>query len=454
MLKKMKKFHFIGIGGVGMSAIAEILLEKGYKITGSDLNNSDIIVNLKQKGAQIYHNHCADNIKDCDAVVISSAIAKDNPELLAARQKNITVYHRSDVLAALLNSAKGIAVAGSHGKTTTSSMLSVILDNAGIDPTVLIGGVVDYFHGNARLGKSDYVIAEADESDGSFLKFDPYIAVVTNIEDDHMDHYGNMENIINAFKQFIGNISEKGTAVLCLDHKNVRKIISDTTKPYISYAIDTPADYRAANIKMSKTTTSFDVTYKENLIGHIELNIPGRHNILNALAAIAVCRFLDIPVEKIADGFKLFHGAKRRFQTKKRTASYWIVDDYAHHPTEIKTTLEAARQTQPKRLICIFQPHRYSRTKLLAAEFGHCFSPADILIFTDIYSAGESPIPGISGKTIVTEVEKTGKKAVYIPDMDKIASYVQNIMQSGDLIITMGAGNIFKCGETLARNLQ
>ena len=453
MLKNTKKLHFVGIGGVGMSAIAEVLLEKGYKITGSDLNTSSIITNLEKKGAQIYKTHCAENINDCDAIVISSAISDDNPEVIAAAHKNIKIYHRSDILAALLNSAKGIAVAGSHGKTTTSSMISVILDNAGTDPTVLIGGIVDYFHGNARLGKSDYVIAEADESDGSFLKFHPYVAVVTNVEDDHMDHYGNMENIIKAFNKFLDNTTAGGTAVLCADHENVRRIAANTAKPYISYAIDNDADYKAVNIEMSKTTTSFDVIYRGSIIGKIELNIPGRHNILDALAAVAACRFLGISMDKIAAGFKLFHGANRRFQTKKKTADYWIVDDYAHHPTEIKTTLEAAKQTQPKRLICVFQPHRYSRTKLLAKEFAKCFSQADILIFTDIYSAGEQPIPGISGRTILEEVEKTGKKAVYVENMNDISRYVKGIMQPGDLIITMGAGNIFRCSDELAQSL-
>ncbi|WP_196594409.1 UDP-N-acetylmuramate--L-alanine ligase [Pectinatus sottacetonis] len=450
MLENIKKVHFVGIGGVGMSAIADVLWEKGYKVSGSDLNSSDIVTNLAQKGIKIYKNHAEENIRDSDIVVISSAISRDNPEVAAAIRQNIKVCHRSDILAALLNSAKGIAVAGSHGKTTTSSMLSVVLDNAGIDPTVLIGGVVDYFHGNARLGKSEYVIAEADESDGSFLKFFPYIAVVTNIEDDHMDHYGTMENIIKAFDQFVGQVTEGGTAVLCLDHENVRTIANCTKKNYISYAIDNDADYRAVNINMSKHRTAFDVIYKNDNIGHIELNIPGRHNILDALAAIAVCRFLGVSFAKIAAGFMLFHGAKRRFQTKKKNENYWIVDDYGHHPTEIRTTLEAAKQTMPKRLICIFQPHRYSRTKLLAREFGNCFKKADILICTDIYPAGEKPLPGISGRTILSEVEKNGQKAIYIEDMNKIAAYVKGIMKPGDLIITMGAGNIFLCGEQIA----
>ncbi|MDQ0203481.1 UDP-N-acetylmuramate--L-alanine ligase [Pectinatus haikarae] len=453
MLKNIKKIHFIGIGGVGMSAIAEVLLEKGYIVTGSDLNASDIVAGLQKRGALIYKGHCPSNITDCDAVVISSAIAEDNPELLTAKSKNIKIYHRSDILAELINSAKGIAVAGSHGKTTTSSMLSVVLDNAGVDPTVLIGGVVDYFHGNARLGKSEYVIAEADESDGSFLKFNPYIALVTNVEDDHMDHYGTMENIIVAFRHFLANTDPAGIAVLCFDHENVRKIAALTDKRFISYGIVNDADYMAANMNMSKLKTSFDVIYKKENIGKIELNIPGRHNILNALGTIAVCRFLGISMEKIADGFKIFHGADRRFQTKKRTSDFWVVDDYAHHPTEIETTLEAAKQTSPKRLICIFQPHRYSRTKILAQEFGSCFSQADILIFTDIYSAGEKPIPGISGKTIFDEVEKNGKKAIYIENMEEISSYVKSIVKSGDLIITMGAGNIFRCGEKLAQEL-
>lgn len=437
-----------------MSAIAEVLLEKGYKVTGSDLHRSNIIINLQKHGAIIFQGHSAENIKEAEAIVISSAIKEDNPELMAAKENNVPIYHRSDILAELLNLAKGIAVAGSHGKTTTSSMLSVVMDHAGVDPTVLIGGVVDYFHGNAKLGKSDYVIAEADESDGSFLKFNAYVAIVTNIEDDHMDHYKTMDNIIKAFQKFVADVQSGGTAILCLDHPNVQKIASLTTKPFISYGITSNADYKADNIRTDKGKTSFDVLYHEEDLGRIELNIPGRHNILNALATIAACRFLHVDMQRIKEGFKLFHGANRRFQTKAKNDDYWLVDDYAHHPTEIRTTLIAAKQTKPKRLICIFQPHRYSRTKLLAEEFGTCFTEADIVICTDIFAAGEKPIAGISGKIIVDEMAKNGQKATYIEDMQRICPYIQKIMLPGDLIITMGAGDIFKCGEELAKAIN
>lgn len=456
MLENIRKLHFVGIGGVGMSAIAEVMLDKGYEISGSDLSESEVVQKLRAKGAVIYKGHAAANVEGKDAIVLSSAIHQDNPELVQAKKLGLKIFHRSDILAFLLNAAKGIAVAGAHGKTTTSSMISVVLEHAGVDPTILIGGFVDYLNGNAKLGKSDYLVAEADESDGSFLKFYPHIAVVTNIEDDHMDHYGSMENIIKAFIQFVQNLDkENGLAVLCFDNENIRNIAPQLDRRYISYALEHEADYTAADIVADGPQTTFTVVYKGEKLGAVTLNIPGRHNVLNALATIAVCHKLGLSIEAIAAGFAVFMGTKRRFQTKFRNDDVWIVDDYAHHPTEIQTTIKAARQTNPKRLVVAFQPHRYTRTQLLRKEFGSCFKGADVLILTDIYAASEEPIPGISGRTIVDEVKaQTGVDAVYIEKLADIAPWLEQNRRKGDLIITMGAGNIYTVGETLADGLK
>ncbi|WP_455630570.1 UDP-N-acetylmuramate--L-alanine ligase [Megamonas sp.] len=456
MLENIRKLHFVGIGGVGMSAIAEVMLDKGYEISGSDLSESEVVQKLRAKGAVIYKGHNAANVEGKDAIVLSSAIHQDNPELVQAKKLGLKIFHRSDILAFLLNAAKGIAVAGAHGKTTTSSMISVVLEHAGVDPTILIGGFVDYLNGNAKLGKSDYLVAEADESDGSFLKFYPHIAVVTNIEDDHMDHYGSMENIIKAFIQFVQNLDkENGLAVLCFDNENIRNIAPQLDRRYISYALEHEADYTAADIVADGPQTTFSVVYKGEKLGAVTLNIPGRHNVLNALATIAVCHKLGLSIEAIAAGFAVFTGTKRRFQTKFRNDDVWIVDDYAHHPTEIQTTIKAARQTNPKRLVVAFQPHRYTRTQLLRKEFGSCFKGADVLILTDIYAASEESIPGVSGRTIVDEVKaQTGVDAVYIEKLADIAPWLEQNRRKGDLIITMGAGNIYTVGETLADGLK
>lgn len=456
MLKGIKKVHFIGIGGAGMSALARILIDKGYTVTGSDMKKSPIVEQLSDRGAQIWQGHAAGNVDGAEAIVVSTAIPDSNPEVIAAKERGLKRLHRSDVNAFLLNAAEGIAVAGAHGKTTTTSMIGVVLDHAGVSPTIIIGGEVDYLGSNAKLGRGKYLVSEADESDGSFLKLKPHIAVVTNVEDDHMDYYGTMDNIRKAFRQFIENIDhETGNAVLCFDNENIRNIAAQVKRPIISYAIDHEADYKAVDIKPQGAGISFAVQYKGEKLGRIVLNIPGRHNVLNALATVAVARLAEVDFDKIAEGFTLFNGAKRRFETKGRKAGVWVVDDYAHHPTEIASTLIAARQTEHKRLICAFQPHRYTRTKLLVEEFGSCFKEADILLLTDVYSAGEAPIPGVDGRLIEKSVlEKTGRQAIYIPERANIAEQLAKIAKPGDLIITMGAGDIFLTGPELLAKLK
>ena len=457
-LNGLKKIHFVGVGGAGMSPLAKVLIELGYDVSGSDREDSDIIKHLREMGARVMlGGQKAENVRGADAIVVSTAIPYDNPEVLAARDLGIPKLHRSDINAALVNQYKGIAVAGSHGKTTTTSMLGVVLTEAGISPTVIVGGEVPDLGTNAQLGLGEYLVSEADESDGSFLKLRPHIAVVTNVEDDHMDHYGTMENIIKAFTQFINNSDPAdGYAVICFDNDNLReKIAPALERRYISYAIDHDADYQACHLATTGKGIAFDVVHGDEELGHVELNIPGRHNVLDAMACIVTGLSIGVPFAKLVKGLAHFHGAKRRFQTKGRVHDVWVVDDYAHHPTEIAATLKAARETKPKRLICAFQPHRYSRTQLLHAEFGQAFRDADLLVLTDVYAAGEAPIEGISGLTILDEVKKqTGQNVEYIEDKCDIAGWLHENVQPGDLVITMGAGDIYKAGERLVKMLK
>ena len=455
MLTGIKKVHFIGIGGAGMSALAKILLEKGYEVSGSDMKDSAMTGILRDLGAKVFIGHRAENVRGAEAIVVSSAIREENPEVAEAARLGLKRLHRSDVNAFLINNSKGIAVAGAHGKTTTTSMIGVSLDYEGVSPSIIIGGEVDYLGSNAKLGKSEYLVSEADESDGTFLKYYPYIGVVTNIENDHMDHYGTMENIIKAFHQFLSQIRRDGWAVVCADNEHIRNIISDIKCNIATYGIDHEADYMAADIEASSSFTAFDVIHKGENLGRVRLNVPGLHNVLNALACVVTGIVLGMSVSQMAEGLTMFNGAKRRFQTKGRINDIWVVDDYAHHPTEIATTIKAARQTKPKRLVCAFQPHRYSRTQLLQKEYGSCFAGVDLLVLTDVYSAGEDPIPGVDGELLVNEVKRqTGQETVYIQDKKQIAAYLKSIAQPGDLIMTMGAGDIVKCGEELVEAMK
>ena len=455
-LDTIKNIHFIGIGGAGMSALAYVMIKRGYHVSGSDAKPGYMATKLAKEGALVFIGHAACQIERAEVVVVSTAIHPDNPELLEAQRRQVPVIHRSDVLAYLMNKHKGIAVAGAHGKTTTSSMLSCITVDAGVDPTVVVGGVVNNLGSNAVNGSSDYVVAEADESDGSFLKFHPYIAVVTNIENDHLDHYGTEENIQKAFAQFIEQIKDDGKAVLCYENAKARKIGETTGKTVISYGIDsTDADYQARNIVFSADGTHYDIVYHGENIGKGHLIIPGRHNVLNSLGAIAASRELGIPMDSILASLEKFTGAKRRFETKGKVDGIWVVDDYAHHPTEIQVTLKAARQTRPERLICVFQPHRYTRTRLLLDEFAVAFKDCDELVVTDIYAASEEPIPGINGAMLAEKIAATTGQAVqYMSGQDTIEQYLENHVQSGDMVMTIGAGDIYKMGENLVKALE
>ena len=457
MIENYKHIHFIGIGGAGMSALAYVLVQRGFVVTGSDLQPGHMSDALVAAGARIHYGHHAAHVEGADAVVVSTAIHPDNPELIAAKIAGKQILHRSDVLADLLNAqgAEGLAVAGAHGKSTTSAMLAVITHEAGCDPTVVIGGEVASLGGNSRNGASPMVVAEADESDESFLKFHPYVAVVTNIENDHLDHYGTEERIYEAFRQFVGQLKPGGQAVLCFDSPKVRRLAAEMQAPCISYGFDQDCDYMATNVLYSVEGTRYELYYHGELVARVRLQVPGRHNVLNSMGAFAAARAMNVPVPAILEALAGFTGVKRRFETKSKVHGVWVVDDYAHHPTEIAVTLRAARQTGAKRVVCVFQPHRYTRTHILHDQFCTCFADADELVLTHVYSAGETPIPGVDGESLARDVKAaTGQHTLYIAEFDRVVRYLAENAQPGDLIMTVGAGDVYKIGEALVNVLQ
>lgn len=448
------RIHFIGIGGSGMSAIAKVMLHMGYTISGSDLKASDALLRLKEAGAKVYIGHEAVNVEDSDMVVISSAIPKSNPEYVRAEEMSIPVVHRADMLSLLMTSKRGIAITGAHGKTTTTSMISMILEKGGLDPTVVIGGELNDIGGNATLGFGEYLVAEADESDGSFIKLLPYIGVVTNIENDHMDYYLNMDNMRTAFEKFIGNIKDGGFAVLCNDNSNVRQIMKDIDKSYFTYGLDYPSDYVSKNIHHNGMGSSFDVYFRGNFLVKVELHVPGLHNISNAVAGVAVGHQLGVGQKCISDALETFKGVQRRFQVIGDVGGVKIIDDYSHHPTEIKAALKAARLNCPRKIYSVFQPHRYTRTRLLSEDFGKAFEDSDEVIVTRLYSAGEVPIEGVSSRLIFDAVEKAGKKAVYIDEKRDISDFLVNKLLPGDYVLTIGAGDICDVAYSLTDKLN
>lgn len=456
-LNQYHSYHFIGIGGMGMRALARILINKGFNVSGSDISDSPVLSEFKNHGASIYIGHKKENIENADVIIISSAIHPNNPELLEAEARSIPIFHRSDLLAAIFKWGKGIAVAGAHGKSTTSSMIGQIFYSARMSPTIVLGAATDYLKGNSCLGHGDYVIAEADESDGSFLKFHPFLAVVTNIEDDHLDHYGTIENIQNAFADFVNNVSyNDGAALLCTDSEGVKTILPKVKRKIITFGMNEDAEYRAVNKRYEDNYMRFDVWHKTEFLGTISLQTPGTHNVKDALGAVAVGLYCGIPFSNIKSALQEFTGVKRRFQTKMRNRDIWIVDDYAHHPTEIEATLAAAKESGNHRVICVFQPHRYSRTNLLKDEFAVAFNDADVLFFTDIYASNEEPIKGVNGKLIPDLVKKQqpDKEIYYIEKTDKLFQTLYSFIKRGDMVITMGAGNIYQVGEKLSEYIK
>ncbi|MGI6142258.1 MAG: UDP-N-acetylmuramate--L-alanine ligase [bacterium] len=455
MLSPQRRVHFVGIGGAGMSAIAKVLLEMGYTISGSDLKPSSATQRLENMGATTYIGHRRENLNSPDLLVVSSAIPEANVEVVAAREANIPIYTRGEILAELMNMKRGIAVAGSHGKTTTTSMISLVLEKTGLDPTVLIGGELNDIGGNAKLGTGEYLVAEADESDGSFLRLRPEIAVVTNIENDHLDYYGSVDRIVEAFASFVAAVRKGGFAVLCRDSYFVGKILPGAKGRVITYGIyNQDADLMAREITPLDLGSSCKVYKGGRELGQLILRVPGEHNVANSLAAVAVGLELGLSFSQIADALQTFRGVHRRFELVGDVAGIKVVDDYAHHPSEIRATLKAARAVGFNRVIAIFQPHRYTRTKFLREEFGRAFGDADEVIVTDIYSAGERPIPGITGELIAEEIGAQGNKINYIGEMESIPRYLKPKLKKGDLVLTIGAGDVWKVGEELVSYLR
>lgn len=454
MQHKVKCIHFVGIGGIGMSGIAEVLVNLGFHVGGSDVQPSETTARLQKLGARVIIGHAAENIGNADVVVTSTAVKSDNPEVVAAHRKKIPVIPRAEMLAELLKMKFSVAVSGSHGKTTTTSMVSTILAQGELDPTMVIGGKLASIGSNARLGDGEIIVAEADESDGSFLKLSPTIAVITNIDREHLDYYPGIAEIKEAFLTFANIVPFYGCSVICSDNLHVREIMPSIKRRMITYGIEFPADYSAVNIKFLKRKTTYTLVCKGEKTGAVELIVPGMFNVYNSLAAIAVARELNLDFATIKEGLKRFAGVQRRLEIKGRVGDITVVDDYGHHPTEIMETIRAMRQVWKDRLIVVFQPHRFTRTKALFDEFTKAFSDVDILILNDIYPASEEPIAGVTSAALCEAIRRTGQKNVqYIPDTESIIQFLLKTVKSKDTVATLGAGSIYKIGETFIERL-
>ncbi len=455
MFKQIKHIHFVGIGGIGMSGIAEVLLNLGYKVSGSDLSLTETTERLQQLGATVYQGHSETHLADVDVVVISSAVRSHNPEVTAARSRAIPVIPRAEMLAELMRLKYGIAVAGAHGKTTTTSLIATVLDKGGINPTIVIGGKLNTVNTNAILGTGEFMVVEADESDGSFLKLSPTIAVITNIDPEHLDYYKNINEIKRAFIQFANKVPFYGLTILCLDNEHVQDIIPSIEKRYLTYGLTPQADLQAREIAVKGLSMIFKAFYHHRELGTVELKMPGIHNVYNALAAIAAGVELNLDFPVIKKALETFEGVQRRFQIKGEHHQITVIDDYGHHPTEIKATLSAAKSIWPQRLIVAFQPHRYSRTRDLYKEFLSAFNHADILLITDIYPAGEDPLPGVHAETLLIGIKQHGHKHVYYhPQKDELVDHLLELVKPGDVVITLGAGDIWKAGIQLLNKLK
>lgn len=458
-LDKSQKIHFIGVGGIGMSAIAKILLEKKYNISGSDLKESINTIRLKDLGATIFYEHDASNIRDADLVVVSSAINDDNVEVIAAKNKGISIIKRAEMLALIMpDSNKKIAITGTHGKTTTTSMLTKVFKVCGEDPTFVVGGNLSETEitGNAGMGSGKYFIFEADESDGSFLFLKPTIAVITSIEAEHMNYFGTMKRVKEAYLSFAKLVPKGSYIVINYDYEFCRELMKELQGiKIITYGLHENAEYRPINQRYHEKGSWYEVVKGNKILGAVKLRVPGEHNIINSLAAIAISNEEGLRFSRVANALERFIGAKRRFQLIGKANGVLFFDDYAHHPTEIKATLKAAKAGWGRRVICIFQPHRFTRTQHLTEEFGESFGDADHVIISEIFSAGEEPIKNISGKNIVEVIEKRTKKTpVYFPRKDEIAEYLVSIIQKGDIVITMGAGDIHTVGKEIYQRLK
>jgi UDP-N-acetylmuramate--alanine ligase len=455
MFKKIRRIHFVGIGGIGMSGIAEVLHNLGYLVSGSDLKESETTRRLAALGVCIQIGHRADNVSDADVVVRSSAVGAENVETLAARQRLVPVIQRAEMLAELMRMKYGVAVAGTHGKTTTTSLVATVLARGGLDPTMVIGGRLNALGSNAKLGQGDFLVAEADESDGSFLTLSPTIAVVTTIDAEHLDYYRDLAHIQETFLQFINKVPFYGATVLCLDQEHIQALVPRIEKRFVTYGLRTQADFMARNIAFAGMTSRCEVVWKHRPLGRLDLRVPGLHNVYNALAAVAVGMELDLEFSVIRDALAEFSGVDRRFQVRGEAGGVTVVDDYAHHPAEIQATLNAAKDGFGRRVVAVFQPHRYSRTRALLAEFSTAFYQADRLFVTEIYPAGEAPIPGVSGRQIADGVTGHGHRDVrFVPDKAALAAAVAADLEPGDMVLTLGAGDVWRVGEEILERLR
>lgn len=452
---KAKHIHFVGIGGIGMSGIAELLLNLGYAVSGSDIRESAVTKRLTELGGRIALGHRPEHVEKADVVVYSSAVKQDNPEIIEAKDKAVPVIPRAEMLAELMRLKYGVSIAGAHGKTTTTTMVASILNAGNLDPTVVIGGRLDIWGGsNAKLGQGDILVAESDESDGSFLVLSPTIAVVTNIDQEHMDHYGDMDAIRDTFVDFINKIPFYGLAILCLDNKEIQGIIPRLRKRCLTYGMTSQADLRARDIERGELEVSFEVLHHNTSLGRVVVGIPGNHNVLNALAAIAVGLELEMDVEDIKKGLRSLGGLARRFQIKGERRGILVMDDYGHHPTEIAATLETARGCWPeRRLIVVFQPHRYTRTKALYERFVTSFNDADFLIMAPLYPAGESAMEGVDSEWLYRGIKEHGHKDVVLCEsQERVLETLERIAEPGDVVLTLGAGNIHRVGDALLKS--
>jgi len=448
--------HLVGIGGIGMSGIAEVLLNLGYQVSGSDLIESETTRRLTSLGAQITYGHQAERITpEIDVAVISSAVRYANPEVVRARELKIPVIPRAEMLAELMRLKYGMAVAGTHGKTTTTSLIATVCAQANLDPTLVIGGKLKTLGSNARLGQGQLFIAEADESDGTFLLLTPTIAVVTNIDPEHLDHYGNMERVKAAYLDFINRVPFYGLAVLCLDNVNVRALLPAVRKRMVTYGFSPEADLQATNLTVSGMRTTCEVWQGDEPLGQLTLAMPGRHQALNALAVVAVARELKIPFATVQTALSAFAGIHRRFEIKGETDGVLVVDDYAHHPAEVRSTLQAAREGFQRRMIVVFQPHRYTRTRDLFDDFLSAFDEADLLFLSNIYPAGEERIKGVSGEALYRALKRRGHLDVHFAQtQEALVETVLPLVHAGDMVLTLGAGDIYRVGEELLLRLQ
>ncbi|MBW1887529.1 MAG: UDP-N-acetylmuramate--L-alanine ligase [Deltaproteobacteria bacterium] len=454
---KAKRIHFVGIGGIGMSGIAELLLNLGYEVSGSDLKDSPVIARLSDLGGKIFTGHNRKNIEGADVVVYSSAVLSDNAEIAGARERYIPVIPRAEMLAELMRLKYGVAVAGAHGKTTTTSMIASILTCGNLDPTVVIGGRLDIWGGsNAKLGQGDILVAESDESDGSFMALSPTIAVVTNIDHEHIEYYGDMDALRSTFVNFINKVPFYGLAILCLDNEEIQNIVPRLKKRYLTYGMTSQADIRARDIKRRRLEVDFEVIHHNRSLGRVVVGMPGTHNVLNALAALSVGLELEMGIEDIKKGLKNLGGLARRFQVKDEKGDVLFIDDYGHHPTEITATLETAKECWPeRRLVVIFQPHRYSRTKALFDRFAISFNQADVLIVAPLYPAGEAPIEGVNAEWLYRAIKEHGHRDVLLgKNKDEIVKLLLDLIRPEDVVMTLGAGDIYQVGDELSKMLQ